>query len=975
MKMNPDEYKHWKGKESEWCCKSCLGGAVEIPNLKWGENKGYREIQELIKRTYAEIITWQKNIFDIPRGKVGCDFITEITKLLRHFNNRTKWESLAIHLVNIFIPLMLQKPSAKSKNRDHIRYLSKRLEQWKEGKINEIISECKAIQKKLIRTSRSKKSNQKDFTNLMMLGKVKQAMNLIDANSEVTDVHELTEKVRTALKEKHPKAIEADESVLMEETQDRVENVIFEEINMESVKKAAQNTYGSGGPTQVDADIWKTIICSKLFGNGPNEIAEEIAIMARRLCTEKIPHNTMQTFFSCRLVPLIKDTDGIRPIGIGESLRRIVGRSVSRVIQKDIQVASGTLQTCAGVQAGNEAAIHAMKHTFDQDWCKAVMLVDADNAFNRLNRKVALHNIKQLCPPMYTFLENSYNTPSRLYLKDGTYILSEEGATQGDNMAMAKYAIATRGLINQLDEVTKDEQRVQVWFADDSACGGSLLGVKKWWEHLKTTGPRYGYFPKPSKTYLIVKDVKDVQEVTRLFGEEGINVTTKGHRHVGASIGSDDFKIEYVSKKVDNWVKDVENLAKIAQDEPQTAFCAFNTALSHRWTFLQRTISGISQLFQPLENVIREKLIPAFIGREVSDLERRIISLPYRFGGMGIQNPINTADREYFTSSEVTRELTNLIFEQDMDVTKLNLTTTKEKKNKFKREKEVIMKAEVEEIAQAINNQTKRRAFESAQEKGASSWLSALPIKRLGYVLNKQEFRDAIALRYGWKIDGVPKICSCGKINDVNHSLVCKKGGYVTMRHNALRDAEASLLKEVCRDVCIEPVLLPVNEEELNSQTNGAPKARLDISARGVWSAGERTFFDARVTHANSGSNRGKSLEQIYRQNENEKKKLYNERILNVEKSTFTPLIFTTTGGMGPECQKFNKRMAEMIATKTKEDYSLTMTHIRTKLSFALLKSVLVGMRGFKGKRHGEGDPISEISLNLIPEVPTYETT
>ena len=71
---------------------------------------------------------------------------------------------------------------------------------------------------------------------------------------------------------------------------------------------------------------------------------------------------------------------------------------------------------------------------------------------------------------------------------------------------------------------------------------------------------------------------------------------------------------------------------------------------------------------------------------------------------------------------------------------------------------------------------------------------------------------------------------------------------------------------------------------------------------RGMWSQGEKTYFDVRVTHTNALSNRGKTLDQIYRQNENEKKNLYNERIINVEKSSFTPLVFSTSGGMAPEC-------------------------------------------------------------------------
>jgi hypothetical protein len=272
------------------------------------------------------------------------------------------------------------------------------------------------------------------------------------------------------------------------------------------------------------------------------------------------------------------------------------------VLLQDIQEASGTLQTCAGIPSGIEAAIHAMKETFNEDWCEIVMLVDADNAFNRLNRKVALKNIEQICPPMYQYLENSYNTPARLYLKDGSSILSQEGATQGDNLAMAMYALGTRGLVDSLAAETQEESLAQVWFADDSTSGGTVEGVKRWWEHLKETGPKYGYYPKPSKTHIIAKTHEIKERVEQIFGSEGIQITVDGQRHIGAVLGSESFKEEFVMKKVKNWTEDVEKLAIIAEEEPQSAFSAFNTAIAHRWTFLQRTVEGISQYFQPLED-------------------------------------------------------------------------------------------------------------------------------------------------------------------------------------------------------------------------------------------------------------------------------------------------------------------------------------------------------------------------------------
>ena len=116
------------------------------------------------------------------------------------------------------------------------------------------------------------------------------------------------------------------------------------------------------------------------------------------------------------------------------------------------------------------------------------------------------------------------------------------------------------------------------------------------------------------------------------------------------------------------------------------------------------------------------------------------------------------------------------------------------------------------------------------------------------------------------------------------------------MRHNNIRD---QLQREVCRDVVTEPALIPLDNEEIVG-TN-ADRAAPDVSSRGLWSTFERTFFDISVTHPNSPTYDKKDMEQIYKAHETRKMKKYNNRIIEVEKGTFTPLIYSTNGGWGPQ--------------------------------------------------------------------------
>ena len=131
-------------------------------------------------------------------------------------------------------------------------------------------------------------------------------------------------------------------------------------------------------------------------------------------------------FVACRLIPLDK-CPGVRPIGIGDVSRRIVAKAILFVIGDDIVSAAGPLQTCAGHAAGSEAAVHAMREMFGDNECEAALLVDASNAFNRINRQAALHNISMLCLSFSLILQNTYGAPVRLFVVGEGEIPSTEG--------------------------------------------------------------------------------------------------------------------------------------------------------------------------------------------------------------------------------------------------------------------------------------------------------------------------------------------------------------------------------------------------------------------------------------------------------------------------------------------------------------------------------------------------------------------
>ena len=97
--------------------------------------------------------------------------------------------------------------------------------------------------------------------------------------------------------------------------------------------------------------------------------------------------------------------------------------------------------------AGEEAAIYAMRKLFENEDTDAVLLIDATNAFNCMNRLVALHSIQVTSPIVSNYLVNTYRYPSKLFITGGGAILSRERATQGDPLAMPWYSLNITNII------------------------------------------------------------------------------------------------------------------------------------------------------------------------------------------------------------------------------------------------------------------------------------------------------------------------------------------------------------------------------------------------------------------------------------------------------------------------------------------------------------------------------------------------
>ena len=345
-------------------------------------------------------------MFQVPTGRHGKAFVTELAHLFRAYAEATAYESIAMKATTVMCLLLLHKPHRTSKAKDHAHCLQRRLESWKAGDIDTLLGEGRTIQQRIQTSNQSPNQTKRlarSFAKLMLEGKTKAALRLITEQDKGGFLHlnnvvqigsAEPQTVLDILRQKHPVSQPAHPDALLQapDTPNTVHSVLYDRIDAAAIRSAA-------GPSAIDACGWRRMCTS--FQTSSDELCHSLALLARRLCTECVDPAGLAPFLACRLITLDKNL-GVCPIWICEVARRIIAKANLQVIGDDIQKAAGCVQLCAGQSAGTEAAVHAMHSAYacNSEATETVLLVDA---FNSLNRQVALHNIDICVLPWLQF--------------------------------------------------------------------------------------------------------------------------------------------------------------------------------------------------------------------------------------------------------------------------------------------------------------------------------------------------------------------------------------------------------------------------------------------------------------------------------------------------------------------------------------------------------------------------------------------
>ena len=183
---------------------------------------------------------------------------------------------------------------------------------------------------------------------------------------------------------------------------------------------------------------------------------------------------------------------------------------------------------------------------------------------------------------------------------------------------------------------------------------------------------------------------------------------------------------------------------------------------------------------------------------------------------------------------------------------------------------------------------------------------------------------------YTWETKSTPAIFPCGKEFSLSHALQSAKGGYTHLRHNEIRDVFANLVD---------------GEVFSSNSTSTDDGAQMDIKANGLWgSRFSRTSFDVKIFNPH-GKSCPRTIKDAYKSHESIKRNKYAERIRETEHSSFNVLVFACSGGAGPSASRVMKQLATKVSKKRGEPYADTISYIRTKISFAFLRSCVPCLR------------------------------
>lgn len=708
----------------------------------------------------------------------------------------------------------------------------------------------------------------------------------------------------------------------------------------------------------------------------------------------KAPIDFAPYFMSAPLVPVLKKDGNIRPVAVGEILRRLISKLAMRKIRQKAAEYLSPLQVGVGVEGGIEAILHGFNRKIKSRTFTAhhvAIMVDFENAFNNINRNEFIRQVKKYFPELLPWVLFCYRYPAWLYSGEDI-IEARAGVQQGDPLGPLLFALALQPLLEKLQRInsqTDEPAPIVVAYLDDiSIISPSVATAKRCIDLLCEEGPPLGLIVSKEKTMFWQDDGISYELIDSVGNDFHINYEP-GFELLGGVVSRDRFFTEtIVMKRINKCVDIMHKLIEL--QDPQLCLlllrsCLGMIKLNYCWrTTMPDALSmPTSIMSSELERTL--KYIVTADGPKFGQLQIDLASLPIRFGGLGIFMPKDIIKYTFLASQQETKALQQKIFpslealdlhsspllegylsnflhndhqqiydtlRKGMPLHKLQHTLAslyyKRKRETvigeyFKRtiyheytyQHSLIFDACAANSDQLINNSN------DYSYSLASQWLLALPNYGLGQVMSPREFRTALALRLLIPIYRQPVACTFEKCKQSldcfgYHALSCVYNGFHA-RHEFVLQA----LGDLAQAAGFNP---KINEDVIclgYSKKNIHKKKPADLLIDGDKS--QSLCVDMTVvsplSQAKADGNAYKLLGQLVRHSANKKNEEY-LATCQAHGMEFLPFAVDVCGMIDKTAAELLQRFASGMAQRQGKTYSYTIALCRRKISFAIQHSV-----------------------------------
>ncbi|XP_073960116.1 uncharacterized protein [Choristoneura fumiferana] len=640
-------------------------------------------------------------------------------------------------------------------------------------------------------------------------------------------------------------------------------------------------------------------------------------MLSGRVCPE-----ITDILYGANLCALVKKDGGIRPIAVGNTIRRIVSKICCRHALPDLTDLFQPIQLGFGSKGGCEAAVHAARTFLELGGGQVLLKVDVKNAFNAVDRAAFLTQVKEKIPGIYGYMWQSYASTSKLIFRKHL-LHSAAGCQQGDPLGPAIFSLAIQPIISQLIS------KFNMWYLDDGTLGGEAEQVLIDLQNLIQNFQKIGLELNFSKCELFVaQSVPEPlkNEIISKFNTVAPNIkilTSESLHLLGSPVLPEAIPI-FLDVHFQKYSDTCSRLRLINPHMALviTRYCLFVPKFMY---FLRCCpFWQHESKLKPLDELIR-KTLSEILNCSFDERSWTQATLPIRFGGLGVRSISSVALPAFLSSGYSTRDLFGKIINPslgDVEVTHLaearaawsntspNGDIPCPLSHKIQRAwDEPICSSKQKQLLETSPNSTDRARLLAAGEPESGYWLQALPSMNIGTVLDHTTLCLAICLRLGLKTNESHQ-CKCGVRVDQygHHGLSCQRSAGRFSRHASINDIIRRALVTVNVPAILEPTGM--------SRDDGK---RPDGMTLIPWSRGRPLVWDATCvdtlapSHIHATSGQAGAAAASAESNKRRKYAALGEACI------FTPFGVETLGPWGPEAKQLFRQISSRLVDTSRD--------------------------------------------------------